>query len=193
LSVGEGFKEDEDVTDWSRADAFVRGADVPPLVRAFGLAQVAELAARRGKHERAAELLREGAAAAELAAPNTPGRYAAFAALTVAAARIRAAQTWELLSASVREANGVGEYSELLSTPTVPIHTRPGATEASLALVGRPASPEEVFAEASRLDFARALAESRTLKDAAVRASAQIAVARARLERGGVRAGVERQ
>ena len=183
LSVGEGFKEDEDPNDWERSAAFVRGADVSPMVRALGLAKAADLAARRGKRELASELLREAGRFAEQLERGTLNRYGAFAHLTLAAARTDPQQAWEFLAATASAANEVESFSDLYMPVAVSpegeiVHSDSNPSETSL-------SPAEVFATMARMDFARALAEVRTLKSEMPRAYATLAVARARLERGG--------
>ena len=185
LSTFESFEGEKDEKDWERALAFVRAADVPPLVRALGLAQAAELAARRGGRERAAEIVREAVSFAEQLEPYSVERFSALASVSVTAARADVPQVWELVAETARLAADFetrDAFSKYLFAPSDPVT---GADIKRLIYVGAPIHPEAVFAAAARLDLSRALAEARTLKEPVTRAYALIAVARERLGRAG--------
>src|SRR5205085_2521085 len=77
---------DDEPDAFERAADFVRAADVPPEVRAAGLAQASELAARRGRSARADELLAEAAGNAAQAERGEQ-RVAALALVTLSATR----------------------------------------------------------------------------------------------------------
>lgn len=193
LGVGDSFEGEEAADDWERAAAFVRSADVPPLIRALGLAQAAELAAHRGKRERAAELMREAVNFAEQIEAHTVQRFGALATLTTAAARFDAARAWELLPATIRAANAIEDHLDFHTTLMIP--PRGVESHNTSIVIGKSPAPEDVFAAMARLDFSRALAELPTLKPEVARAYAAIAVARVRLGGGaqGVRKAGEKQ
>jgi hypothetical protein len=186
----ETFADAEDESDFERAAAFAREADVPPSVRARGLAQAAEMAARKGKRERASELLEEAVAQALRADKGTGQRLDVLTLLTSTAARLDPARAWELMPEVVREANALDD------APPPP----PEAADALagvLAHNGKPSEeifdqfpPEELFATMARNDFARALTEARALQDGETRALALIAAARPVAERGAKAPGV---
>ncbi len=170
---------DEEEDDFERAASFVRSADVPPEVRAAGLAQAAGLALRRGKQSRAVELLNEANGFAMQAPADTSQRAAVFALLTLASERADASRVWEMFATLVGAANGAADslsdaeqgFEFVIATPK---------EESELFIA--PAMPfrlEEVFATMGRLDFSRALSEIRLLKDEVTRAEASVAAARA--------------
>jgi hypothetical protein len=179
--VGEGFREEGAADEFERAAAFARAADVPAGVRAYGLAQAAELAARRGKKQRAAELFDEAVAASAAVERRTGMHLALLTLLTEAAARSDAARAWTLLTeltAAVNELEGQ-------PAPEDAADDCPGVTVAMagnsycVELSERLPEPEEIFASLARLDMERALNEARTLKGGYTRARALIHAARA--------------
>jgi hypothetical protein len=179
--VGEGFREEDEADDFERAAAFARAADVPAGVRAYGLAQAAELAARKGKKKRAAELFDEAVAAAASVDRGSVVRVALLSLLTEAAARSDAARAWGLLTeltAAVNELDGRPASEEGGDDcPGVTVETAENAYCVELA--ERLPEPEEVFAAVARLDLERALNEARTLKGGYARARSLIHAARA--------------
>jgi hypothetical protein len=192
--LAEAFADDEDEQDFERAAVFAREADVPPAVRARGLAQAAEMAARKGRRERAAELLEEAVGSALRADKGTAQRLDALALLASLAARLDPARAWELLPEVVRSANA---FADALATATPAPDHEADAFSRVLADNGEPSKEifdpfptEELFATMARNDFARALTEARTLTDGETRALALIAAARAAIERGPKRPGV---
>ena len=190
--------------DYERAATFVRNADVPPLARAWGLVQAAELAERRGRKERAVELLNEAIGHAANIENNTHGHVAAFVAAAKVVARLEPARAWEMLSSVVQSANAVADLTgdetmlELLPGQAEiesPVDAASG--EASIDSVSDEASFEdevdsavdatpfrldELFAAMARLDFERALAAARTLNGQVPRALASIAAARVAID-----------
>jgi hypothetical protein len=179
MDIANSFKSDEPDA-FERAADFVRAADVPPEVRAVGLAQAAELASRSGKRRRAGELLTE---AAGYAAQAERGRERATALSLVAlsAARTDASRAWEFLPMLVGAAN----ESDDLPFDTLFFEFIIGPPDRKFGL-DTPDSPvrlSDVFAAAAKLDAARAFASARTFKDEEVRADALLAAARAVLEK----------
>lgn len=187
--------EDDDGDAFERAADFARAADVPPGVRAAGLAQAAELARRRGKRERADALFRE---AENLAAQAERGdeRVTALALVTLSAIRASAPNVWELMPALIRAADEADD----LPYGALSFDFKPGNPGGDFSLLDPakagisfdapepPLSLPDLFAAAARLDAARTFAEARAFKDEEVRAAALLAAARAALEKS-ARAG----
>ncbi|MDQ3652539.1 MAG: hypothetical protein M3458_20150 [Acidobacteriota bacterium] len=195
---------EETHNDYERAATFVRNADVPPLARAWGLVQAAELAERRGRKEHAVELLNEAISHAANITNNTHGRVAAFVAAAKVVARLEPARAWEMLASVVQSANAVADLTgdetmlELLPGQAElewPVDVASG--EASIESVSDEASfddevdstidatpfrLDELFAAMARLDFEQALAAARTLNGQVPRALASIAAARVALD-----------
>jgi hypothetical protein len=191
----ETFADDEDENDFEQAAAFARDADadVPPAVRARGLAQAAEMAARKGRRERALGLLEEGVGFALRADKGTGLRLDAFAVLASLAARLDGARAWELLAEVVRSANAFDAAAK--ETPPPP--AAPEAVSRLLADGGEPLEKifepfrtDELFATMARTDVARTLAEARALEEFEKRSGLLFAAARAVLERNAKSPGV---
>ncbi|PYT05158.1 MAG: hypothetical protein DMF65_00830, partial [Acidobacteria bacterium] len=173
-----------------------RAADVPQCVRAAGLAQAAELAARHGKRERADALLRE---AQGLAAQAERGeeRATALALVTLSAIRAEAPCVWELMTALASAADEADDlpYGALsfdfdLSNPgEVFSFLDPSTAGLSFNAPEPPVSLPDLFAAAARLDALRTLAQARALKDDVLRADATLAAAHAALEKRAVARG----
>jgi hypothetical protein len=179
--VARGF-DDEEPDASERAAAFVVAADVPRELRAVGLAQVAELAARSGKRERSDELLAQAAGYAA-GADHDAQRASALAFVTLSATRTGGARVWELLPAFVRAADEADE----LRFGMMLLEFNVGTSDRKL-WVTTPDAPiglQDVFASCARLDAARTFAEARSFKDEEMRADALLAAARAALEKNG--------
>ncbi len=168
---------DEEADDFTRASDFVRGADVPPEVRAAGLAEAAELAARRGKRSAADALFAEAAGHAAQA-DRGQQRVAAFALLTLSASRANAPRVWELLASLARESNASDDlrWGALNFTFTLG-----GERKIEFGLPLPAPSLTDVFASAARLDASRTFAEARSLEDEEMRATALVSAARVAL------------
>lgn len=189
----ETYADDEDEDDFEQAAAFAREADVPPAVRARGLAQAAEMAARKGRRERALELLEEGVGFALRADKGTGQRLDALAVLASLAARLDGARAWELLAEVVRAANAFDAAAKETPPP-------PAAPDAAsliqvddrepLEKIFEPFRTGELFATMARTDVARTLTEARALEDFETRSGALVAAARAILERAAKSPGV---
>lgn len=180
-SAGEAFRDEDAADDFERAAAFVRGADVPAAARAYGLAQAAELAARKGKKKRAAELFDEAAGAAASVDRGTATRVALLSLLAESAARSEPARAWGLLAelaAAVNEQDARPRTEEAADDPCAGVTVETSENAYCVELSERVPEPEEVFAALARLDLARALTEARSLKGPYRRASALIHAAR---------------
>ncbi|MDT5261326.1 MAG: hypothetical protein QOC61_330 [Acidobacteriota bacterium] len=172
--------DDDDPDAFERAVAFVGAADVPTEVRAYGLAQVAELAARRGRRERADELMVQASAYASEVVGNKQ-RATALALVTLSASLAGGGRVWELLPAFVRVADETDElqFGGMLLEFSVGMPDR----KLWITIPERSISLEEVFAATTRLDAVRTLTEARSFKDEELRAAALLAAARATLEK----------
>lgn len=180
----------KDATDSDeRAAAFVRAADVPPLLRAWGYAQAAELAASRGKRERAVELLSEAATEAAAVESNSRQRVAAFVVVAKAGAMSDPQRAWENLSQAVRAANALDDFSDDdasfdILPPSEWLEDVVAAHGLDVKAAAAPFRLDDLFATMTRLDFERALTEASALKDDVLCAFVLISVARAELEKG---------
>jgi hypothetical protein len=175
-----GFEDDDEPDAFERAVTFIGAADVPPEVRAFGLAQAAELAARHGRRERADELLSQATGYAAEVAGNEQ-RATTLALITLSASRAGGVRVWELLSAFVRAADEADElrFGGMLLEFTVGMPDR----KLWITVPDRPVGLEEVFASVARLDAVRTLSGARSFKDEELKAAALLAAARATLEK----------
>lgn len=195
LSLRDAYAEHEE-QDFELAATFVRGAEAPPVALAYGMAQAAELAAKRNRRERAGEILGQASVYAGRAAQGGEQRAVAFAVVATAAAGIDAERAWDALSEFVRAANALDEYvgDEVRLGPDDP-EALDGEYVNALRAQLSTFDLSKVFNAVARLDFGRALEHARALKGREARAYAMVAAARAQLERDtrGVRRGVEKQ
>jgi len=178
MDISRAYADDE-ADDFARAADFVRASDVPPEVRAAGLAQASELAARRGKLARADALLTEAEGFAAQA-DRGQERVAAFAFITLSASRAVAARVWESLQSLVRAANDADD----LQWGAVNFRFALGPRKFEFGVPTPAPGLPDVFAAAARLDPSRTLREARALKDDLLRANAMLAAARTALGRG---------
>ena len=110
-------------------------------------------------------------------------RLTALALLAQAAARLKAARTWEFLAALVRQANET-EPSWGVDLMFEVQYSYPNGS-ASLFFPEEPLGLDDTFAAAARLDFGHALMEARPLQDELTRALVMVEVARVALVMGG--------
>ncbi len=179
--ISRAFAEDKE-DDFEGVAKFVRGADVPPLASAWGLAQAATIAARKGKKPAAAQLLYEAERDAARVETGTSRRVAAYAVVTTAAAGIEAARSWDLLAELVKAANAAEDYSGDEVSIDIPLDGNPEQdAEDNFSVAAEAFRLDTIFATMSRIDFDRALSTARALRDAVPRAFAQMAIARAGL------------
>ena len=186
LDISRAYEDDKGARsdDGERAADFVRAADVPPEVRAAGLAQAAEVAARRKHKARASELLVEAASHAEQSERASGRRATAFALLTLSAARLEDPRAWDSLQALVSAANEEDDLAFAALSFDYTFNHLGRSVPFSV-----PTAPQldlgAVFAATARIDPARTLAEARALEDELVRANMLFAAARAALEKTG--------
>jgi hypothetical protein len=186
MNVGRAYDEEDE--GFERASDFARAADVPPEVRAVGLAQAAELAARAGKLQRADALIDEALTFASQAEKSEARSLTALALVAESAARSGSARTWDALASLVARANETDELTNAYLVFKVTCDC-PGDYPAAYT-PAEAASFTGAFKAAARIDCARALKEARSFQDEAARALVVLVVARAAVEKGaGARAG----
>ncbi|HLM56768.1 MAG TPA: hypothetical protein VK422_11685 [Pyrinomonadaceae bacterium] len=176
LRISDSY-DDEDAGAVERAADFARGADVPPEVRAAGLAQAAELAARRGGRARADQLISEAAGHAAQAEREQGRRLTALALVALSAARSASPRLWEVLPALVRADNENEDFPSGALAFWFTLGPEKQRTE--FAAPSEPFSLADVFAAAAPLDAAKAFGEARRLEDEETRARALVEAARA--------------
>lgn len=185
LSIFEAFKSDDSEDSFERAAGFVRAADAPPEARSAGLAQAADLAARRGDARRALELFDE----ASLLSTNVHEPHLRIGLLllsTDVASRVSPPRAWEKMSQLTSKVNEIDVKRE--SGPCqgrVAVEMPGDDTPHCIPLPLSNAKLADVYATMARLDSARALDEARALKETELRARATVAAARAALEKLG--------
>jgi hypothetical protein len=181
-ALSEAFSDDND--DFEKAVSFVRSAEVSAALRAYGFAQAAELAARRGKSERAAALLGEAFDYASQTEGGTALRDAATMMTATVAARVDSPRAWEALATAVNALNEDEEFTGdiIWFNLETRVKLSPGEPEA-LNQALQPFTVDEMFDAAARKNFDRALAEARNLKSISARLLAFIAAAEARLDK----------
>lgn len=167
--------------DVERAAGFVRATDLPPVLRALGLARAATLAAARRDRRRSLELLDEALARATEA--DEPFRVAAALLAADHAARLDSPRVWEAVAAAVAAVNSdEGDYAP---GPEFYLERGAGSREESETLheILGGYSLEAVFGLVAPHNFARALAEARAVSDVLTRSRSLVAAARAVIER----------
>ncbi|HYE66278.1 MAG TPA: hypothetical protein VD966_11895 [Pyrinomonadaceae bacterium] len=180
--ISRAYADDKE-DDYESVVRFVSGADVPPLASAWGFAQAALIAARKKERQRVRELLNEAERHAARVDHGTPQRIAAYAVVTGAAARLERRRAWELLSQLVRATNAVEDYAG--GEISLEIAARENSTEGAsdhFSVTAEAFRLDVVFAKMARLDFAKALAEARSLEGDVPKAIASLAIARTVLE-----------
>lgn len=163
--------------DFEKAAAFVRAAELTPALRALGLAEASELAARRGKRERGAALLEEAFGHAREAAGDVTMRAAAALVTATTAVRLDSPRAWDALAETV---DAVNEDVELDNVPSFDSPSRVGLAPGEREAFGDAFAAytlDGLFEEAARKDFERAAAEARRLKSELLRADALVACA----------------
>ncbi|MCA1633632.1 MAG: hypothetical protein LC802_07920 [Acidobacteria bacterium] len=186
-SLSEAFADGND-DDFEKAASFARQVELSPVVspalRAYGLAEAAELAARRGKRARAIALLDEAFSFAQQAENRTSPRAAATLMVAITAARVDSPRVWETLVMAVAALNEGKEFpGNFVQFGFDGVKYFPGEQEA-LHDAFRSFTVEELFDEVARKDLERAVAEARNLKNSFSRALALVAAARAAIEKG---------
>ncbi|HEX8494558.1 MAG TPA: hypothetical protein VF658_17060 [Pyrinomonadaceae bacterium] len=173
---------DEKEDDYESIVAFLKSVDVPPLAAAWGYAQAAVVAARKKDRQRVAELLTEAEHYTERADVSTGHRVAAYVVIAMHAARVDRQRAWELLTQLVRAANQLEDYAG----DEVSLEIRAdenSESESPFILTTKLFRLDAIFATMAQLDFERALTSARALEGDVPRLFAQLAIARAIMEK----------
>ncbi|MBV9209094.1 MAG: hypothetical protein JOZ52_00620 [Acidobacteria bacterium] len=164
---------------------FTRSADVPPLASAWGLAQAAVIAARRGDAKSAAALLDEAQTYAARTRAGTWERAAAYIMLARLAANLHDSnRVWELAPEAVRAANAVEDYAGDEAAIDIRADDGNAVEEEVLEPLGVEAEVfrlDGFFATIASLDEDKALTAARSLGRETPRAFAMLAVAKVML------------
>lgn len=175
---------DEKEDDYESIVAFLKSADLPPLAAAWGYAQAARVAARRHDSQRVSKLLTEAEHYAARVDARSPERVAAYGVIAREAARLDQLRAWELLSRLVKEANTLEDYAG--DEASIEIRAdETSTTETPFTFDAEVFRLDSIFATMAHLDFERSLSSARSIERAVPRLFAQLAIARAALERGG--------
>lgn len=181
--VSRAYAEDKE-EDFESVVKFVKGADVPPLAGAWGLAQAAVIASLKGKPQRASALIDEAGQYVARVDARTSQRVAAYGIVMAAAARVDTAHAWRILPELVKAANALEDYAGDEVSLDISANEMPEeATVAHFSVAAETFRLDKIFATMAHLDFDKALAQARALQGGVPRAIAQIAIARAALER----------
>jgi hypothetical protein len=175
---------DEKEDDYESIVGFLKGVDVPPLAAAWGYAQAAEVAARKKDPQHVNELLTEAEHYAERVDAETGQRVAAYAVILKYAARLDQQRAWELLAQLVKAANALENYAgDEVSLDIRTDESEVFEAETPFTLTTEVFRLDATFATMARLDFERALQDARALEGPVPRVFAQLAIARAGLEK----------
>jgi hypothetical protein len=177
---------DDTADDYRRASRFVEESDVPPMWKAWGYAQAAQLAARRREPEQARTLLDAATSNARLIADDTESQVAALLIVAIAAHEVDRQRTPELLAEIVRAVNATenfdGEF-DVVNEVDGAANDADGdawiaAADSKLATF----TLEELFGRIARENFTLALAEARNIERTLPRTLAVIGIARTMLK-----------
>ena len=181
--ISNSYEKDKE-EDFESFARFVRNADVPPLVKAWGYVLTAVIASRKDAGKRAQELLEMAEREAARVDAGTRERVAAYAVLSAGAARINKERAWDFLSELVRAANALKDFQGDDIALELKLGETTGESMLSVRIEPSAFHLDEIFATMARIDFDRALAEARAIDGDVPRALASLAIARAALERG---------
>lgn len=187
--------------DFRRAARFVEESDVPPLWKAWGYAQAAQLAFRRNAKQETRTLLDEAVMRARATADRSQEQIAALLIVTTAASEIEPHRTPELLAKLVRVVNASkdfdGEFhlmnstlNEINDSPRLGDANNNSDAESEDDDSNTDASPfdfytlERLFARIAQKDFPLAIAEARNIERTLPRTLAITGVARTTLASG---------
>lgn len=171
------FEKDKE-ENFDRLAKFVRSADVPRLVTAWGLAQIALMTQRNGDKENAAALLDEAVTLASQTPAGTWQRVAAYTSVTRLAVRIDVKRAWEILPEVVRAANAFDDFSGDEGSIDIEGFKNNAELELEPLSVGDDIfRVDGVFTAMAQLDHERALSAARSLGRETPRAFASLAIA----------------
>ncbi len=179
------YAEDKE-DDFESMAKFARHADVPPLASAWGLAQAAIIAARKGDKLHTAALLDEAQTYAARTPAGTWPRVAAYIVIARMAARCSdLKRVWELASEIARAANALEDFSGDEASIDIAADESKAQTDVE---VFEPLSVEDdvfrldgFFATIAQLDYEKALTAARSLGKETPRAFAMLSIAKVML------------
>jgi hypothetical protein len=176
---------DDKEEDFEAVARFVRRAsDVPAFASAWGLAQAATIAARKGNRDQVSALLTEAESYAARTEKGSRQQIASYAVLVETAARIEKTRAWDFLAELVRAVNSADGYmgdETVLPTSTDRIEGSELAEE--LSIESDAFRLDGVFATMARIDFDKTETQAQALTGEIPRAYARVAAARAALEK----------
>jgi hypothetical protein len=179
---------DQKEDDFDAVVQFVRGADVPPFARAWGLAQAASIATRK-RDPRISQvisgLMDEAEGHASRVGERTLHRVAAYGVLASIATRIDQPRAWRLMRELVKAANAMEDYTGDEDALEMSAADADSITDevSHFSVESEVFRLDGIFATMARLDYVQALAEARALDRDVPRALAHIAIARVLLEK----------
>jgi hypothetical protein len=180
--ISRAYADDKE-DDFESVARFVSAAEVPPLVKAWGFAQAALIAMRKGDPARVRELLDEAERWAARVENGTRARVAAYTVVASTASRFDVERAWALLGEVVKAANGVEDLAgDELSLDILADESLSEDEAAELSIASEAFRLERIFEKMAHLDFNKALASARLLERDVPRAFALLSVARAQLE-----------
>jgi hypothetical protein len=182
------YAEDKE-DDFESMAKFVRNADVPPLASAWGLAQAAIIAARKGDKINTAALLDEAQTYAARIPAGTWQRVAAYIVIARMAARVSdLKRVWELAPEIVRAANALEDYAgDEASIDIMANESKAQTDEEVFEPLGIEADVfrlDGFFATIAQLDYEKALTAARSLGKETPRAFAMLSIAKVMLNTG---------
>lgn len=181
--ISRAYKDDKE-EDFESVARFVRRADAPTFASAWGLAQAALIAARRGDREQVRALLSEAESYAARADRNSRQRVAAYIVLTDAAAKLNETRAWDYLSELVRTVNSTDDYmGDEISMGTSTESAGDEDAQEELNIEADAFRLDRIFATMARIDFDKTRTEAQALTGEIPRSYARIAAARAALEK----------
>jgi hypothetical protein len=181
--ISRAYKDDKE-DDFESVARFVRRSDAPPFASAWGLAQAARIATRKGTREEVSALLSEAESYAARADKDSRQRVAAYIVITDAAARVQPERAWDFMSELVRAANSTPDYTgDETSLPTSTEVMEGSELQEELTINSDAFRLDTIFATMARIDFDKTLTQAQALTGDIPRATARIAAARAALEK----------
>lgn len=181
--ISRAYKDDKE-DDFESVARFVRRSDAPAFASAWGLAQAARIAARKGTREEVSALLSEAESYAARADKDSRQRVAAYMVITDAAARVQPERAWDFMSELVRAANSTPDYTgDETSLPTSTDTVEGSELQEELRISSEAFRLDTIFATMARIDFEKTLTQAQALTGDIPRAYARIAAARAVLEK----------
>lgn len=185
--ITRAYRDDKE-NDFEAVARFVRRSDAPLFASAWGLAQAAMIAARKGDRNEVNALLSEAESYAARTDKNSRQRIVAYIIITDAAAKLNDARVWDYFSELVRAINSTDNY--LGDETSLNIGAESALREESqeeLSIEADAFRLDYIFATMARIDFDRTRTQAQALTGEIPRAFARIAAARAALEKKVIR------